>query len=148
MNKERTGWRDEAISGRHRTWGIACPATDLDFVLVERYFNDPVAIVEYKNEHISKTISFTDGNIVSLRKLSDKASLPFFVVVYKDTFASFGVAPANEIAKSILQLTGSVCKAMSEKEYVELMYKIRGEPLPYDIAKSLFYSSNNSTSSL
>ena len=137
MNVERTGWRDEGISRRHRTWGIGCPATDLDFVLVERQFNDPVSLVEYKNEHVKKPISFNDGNIVSIRKLSDMAGLPFFVVVYKDHFEKFIVAPVNAIAKHIMQLTGSICKAMSESEYVKLLYQLRGQLMPDDVAKRL-----------
>ena len=35
VRKERTGWRDEEISRRHRLWGVSCAATDIDFLLVE-----------------------------------------------------------------------------------------------------------------
>lgn len=31
--QERTGWRDEEISARHRIWGVNCPAVDLDFLM-------------------------------------------------------------------------------------------------------------------
>ena len=52
--KERTGWRDERISQRHRLWGVECQAIDLDFLLVEyrSEYDDirPVAIIEYKHE--------------------------------------------------------------------------------------------------
>jgi len=30
---ERTGFRDEALSRRHREWGINCPAVDVDWLL-------------------------------------------------------------------------------------------------------------------
>lgn len=32
---ERTGWRDENLSRRHREWGFHCPAVDLGFLLIE-----------------------------------------------------------------------------------------------------------------
>ena len=32
---EWSGWRDQELSRRHQRWGFACPAVDLDFVLVE-----------------------------------------------------------------------------------------------------------------
>ena len=51
VKKERSGWRDEGISRRHRLWGVSCSATDIDFLLVEYIYNTPKAIIEYKNEH-------------------------------------------------------------------------------------------------
>ncbi len=36
VRQERTGWRDEKISQRHREWGYNCPAVDLDFEVVDR----------------------------------------------------------------------------------------------------------------
>ena len=47
VRNERTGWRDEGISRRHRLWGVTCAATDIDFLLVEQNYNTPRAIVEW-----------------------------------------------------------------------------------------------------
>ena len=49
--QERTGWRDEGISRRHRTWGVALTAVDLDFMLVEYTDGKATALIEYKSEH-------------------------------------------------------------------------------------------------
>jgi hypothetical protein len=35
VRPERTRWRDEALSARHRKWGFHCPAVDLDLILCE-----------------------------------------------------------------------------------------------------------------
>ena len=48
VKKERNGWRDEAISLRHRLWGWDCPCVDIDFLLIEFDKSLPVALVEYK----------------------------------------------------------------------------------------------------
>ena len=50
VRAERTGWRDQALSDRHREWGFNCPSVDLDFLMVEYNIGLPVALVEYKNE--------------------------------------------------------------------------------------------------
>ena len=34
VRPERTGWRDEKLSQRHRMWGWDCPAVDIDFLLL------------------------------------------------------------------------------------------------------------------
>jgi hypothetical protein len=61
--EERTGWRDEELSLRHRLyWGRDCPAVDVDFMLsdapemfddnfrlVEYYHSKPKALIEYKH---------------------------------------------------------------------------------------------------
>ena len=49
VRQERTGWRDQAISLRHRTWGFNCPGVDFDFLMLEYSTGKPVAVVEYKH---------------------------------------------------------------------------------------------------
>ena len=49
-SKERTGWRDQALSERHRAWGWDCPALDMDFVMIEYDNGKATALVEYKHE--------------------------------------------------------------------------------------------------
>lgn len=134
-NIERTGWRDEGISRHHREWGVACPATDLDFVLVERKYNNPVALIEYKNQH-SRPVSLEDGNILCIKQLGDKANLPVFVVKYSDNFYFYGVLPINSISQ--IMITQSFC-IMNEQQYVNWLYQLRGEGLP--ISMSLYTGS-------
>jgi len=45
---ERTQWRDQKLSERHRAWGFNCPAIDIDFLMVEFHTGKPVAIIDYK----------------------------------------------------------------------------------------------------
>ena len=47
VRQERTGWRDEALSKRHRDWGWDCPAIDIDFLMIEYDKGKSVALVEY-----------------------------------------------------------------------------------------------------
>ena len=35
--RERTGWRDEEISRRHRLYGVSCPMIDIDFLVSENH---------------------------------------------------------------------------------------------------------------
>lgn len=41
---ERTGWRDMAISQRHRLYGYDCPMFDIDFMCVEYDKSMPVCL--------------------------------------------------------------------------------------------------------
>ena len=50
VKQERTNWRDEALSQRHRQWGWNCPGLDLDFVFLEYDKGRAVAVVEYKTK--------------------------------------------------------------------------------------------------
>jgi hypothetical protein len=45
VKKERSGWRDLELSGRHRRWGWDCPAVDLDFLFLEYDKGKAVALV-------------------------------------------------------------------------------------------------------
>lgn len=131
MNKERTNWRDENISKRHRCWGVQCPANDIDFVLIERKYNNPVALTEYKNEHCNR-VNLNDGSIIALSKLGTMAGIPCFLIIYKDNFSAFAVCPINDMAKNMLQLTGSKYIAMTERDYVGFMYKIRNDTMDWN----------------
>ena len=126
---ERTGWRDQALSERHRNWGWDCPAVDLDFLLLEYDNARAVAIVEYKFESAptqrTAHLSSSYEAIVELGT-NHKRSLPVFGVRYADGFSWFIVTALNESAKRHL---GELQKRMSEYEYVAFLYKIRGQTL-------------------
>ena len=51
VRRERSGWRDEWISKRHRLWGFDCPAVDIDFLMLEYDRSVPCALIEYKEQH-------------------------------------------------------------------------------------------------
>lgn len=133
VRAERTGWRDEKLSARHREWGFDCPAMDIDFLLVEYDQRKPIALVEYKHE-AAKPQRKSDVGYQVVSKLATDAGLPFFACRYSDCLTSYTVVPINEIAKGIIgQVDG-----MSEKEWVHFLYYLRGRHLP----EKLFDSQN------
>lgn len=121
VRKERTGWRDEALSARHREWGWDCPAIDIDFLMVEYDLGNPVAIVEYKNEHAAPQKA-SHPSYRAIIKLGDLAGRPVFAVRYADDFSWFLVVPLNGVAKNFMPDR----QKMSEQEWVSLLYRLRG----------------------
>ncbi len=132
VKPERSGWRDERISRRHRTCGVACPATDIDFLLVETAGAEPKAIIEYKHERadLNYGVSY---QYVALRKLAFNARLPFFVVQYADDFSWFKVYSMNDLAKNYVYDS----KSMSELEFVKLLYLLRNKEMPQEVVEAL-----------
>ena len=122
---ERTGWRDKDISLRHRLWGVEIQATDIDWLVTE-YRNEygvirPVAIVEYKHENAAH-FNLTCPQYQVLDKLATRADLPFFVVRYNLEFDPLLITPANGWAQTKFDAP----RQMSEIEYVDFMYRLRG----------------------
>ena len=74
--QERSGWRDEGISLRHRKWGWDCPAVDIDFLLIEYDHGKAIALVEYKNEHAPRQRGATSASHRAIADLASKAGLP------------------------------------------------------------------------
>lgn len=117
---ERTGWRDQAISERHRLWGVHCTAVDLDLVLVEYHLARPVALVEYK--HRRARFEPEHANYRALRDLADRSGLPFVVAFYWPETWSFRVHPMNDIA---LRHFEPGVQLFTEREFVERLYRMR-----------------------
>ena len=117
---ERTGWRDEAISKRHRGWGFNCPAVDLDFLMVEYNLGKPVALVEYK--YVTARIPNVDHPTYSaLDALANASGIPFFIAVYNKNPWWFRITAVNENAHQIF----SKNEILSEYDYVRKLYQIR-----------------------
>lgn len=128
VRQERTGWRDEALSERHRIWGYDLPAVDLDFILDEYDSGDPYGLVEYKNEHAAPQ-DYSHPSYLALIRLGTRARLPVFCARYKDDFSEWIVTPLNEYAEVFLpkEIT------MNEREWVTLLYQLRGRNTPPEI---------------
>lgn len=131
---ERTGWRDMAISQRHRMWGFNCPAADIDFLLIEYSAGKAKALIEYKHE--GARINFEEDNVgmhpksySALCDLANRANLPFFIIRYAENFRFWQVIPYNSYAKVWLAKE----EVMTEKEYVTFLYKLRGSEIPREI---------------
>lgn len=129
VREERSGWRDLALSQRHRRWGWDCPAVDLDFLFLEYDKGKAVALVEYKHENAAPQYP-THPTYQAMIDLGTKAGIPVFACRYAHDFSSFTVVPLNNIAQVLLIERTT----MTEKEWVTFLYHIRG----YSVPESLF----------
>ena len=130
--EERTGWRDAGLSARHRSWGWDCPAVDIDVLLVEYDLGKPIALIEYKNEHATPQQK-THPSFNALIELGNRASIPVFACRYKDDFSNFRVIPLNDFSKEYVPKRIT----LTELEYVNLLYKLRGRKMPEELSKKL-----------
>lgn len=133
VRKERTNWRDNEISERHRQWGFNCPGVDLDFVMLEYNHGVPVAVVEYKHKN-AREPKLDHPTYSALRHLADNQSggaLPFLVVFYCPEEWWFRVIPANERAREIYAhtMTNGYSCTMTEQRFVHSLYYMRGVKL-------------------
>ncbi len=119
---ERTGWRDERISLRHRLfWGCNCPAVDIDFLVAEYNVGEPVALVEYKHEATKKPLELEHPTYRALRSLCERAGLPFMVVYYRVDPWRFLVLPVNDRAQALYRGP----RSLSEQRFVKSLYILR-----------------------
>ena len=126
VRKERTHWRDERLSERHRTWGWDCPVTGIDFLLLEYNNSAPSALVEYKHERATPQY-VTNSSIKALSALGTQAEIPFFVCRYADDFSWWKAVPLNVFACVFVPVERrGQSKEMTEDEWVTLLYEIRG----------------------
>ena len=131
---ERMGFRDMDISNRHRLWGWACPAVDIDFLMCEYNFNQPAGIIEYKHHNIG-SINENNSSYKVIKNLCDQRinPIPFFVVLYWRDVWAFRVIPMNGKAETFVNQPTT----MTEYDYVSLLYKIRRNVVKEEIADKL-----------
>lgn len=132
VRQERSSWRDEKLSERHRHWGWNCPALDIDFLMLEYDAGQPSALVEYKNEHAALQYP-THPSYQALIELGDRAGIPVIACRYADDFKWWRVIPLNQKAKEFVPER----KEVTEKEFVTLLYKLRGRDIPQKIVDGL-----------
>jgi len=130
--KERTGWRDQRISQRHRMWGYDCPALDLDFLVLEYDRGVPSALVEFKHED-APPLRLEHPSLQAASALSTCAGIPFFLVRYTDDFSWFHVTPGNDRAIEYVPAPVHV----TELEWIKLLYRCRGRDVPEELATRL-----------
>lgn len=145
---ESTSWRDEHLSVRHRTWGDATPATDLDWIVIEYDFRVPVALIDYKLGLNYESLHHERFNLAIVATLAtgytgpkhvgpktDKG-LPFFVVSYRHDPWQFKIHPHNEAAREILpKETWNLI--LEEERYVRFLYWLRGRVAPDEIIQNI-----------
>lgn len=130
--QERTYWRDERLSQRHRQWGLGLPAIDLDFILLEYDRGKPTALIEYKSELAAPQFP-THPSYLALSVIGDAAQIPVFVVRYTMNFTSWKVISINEVAKRMQPDRIE----MTEREYITFLYQLRGLKPSTEIFKLL-----------
>lgn len=129
--EERSAWRDEALSRRHRRWGLNCPAVDVDFLLIEYDKSQPVAIVDYK--HASNTSWTGDtANLSALGNLcgTDGSQLPFFVTEYIPESWRFSIKPMNSAGLDLASDLAMPSGWISERDWVRYLYVLRERQPP------------------
>jgi len=141
---ERSGWRDEEISRRHRLWGGDCPAVDIDFPLAEFHLGLPVALIEYKHFR-AKVPDLRHATYRALRALADKYNngndanynegpLPFLVVFYRPDVWAYRVIPVNDAARLYF---ADPYEVVTELEYVKRIYDMRSLVLSKGLMRRL-----------
>lgn len=129
---ERTGWRDEKISARHRMWGFNCPAVDLDFLMVEYNLGKPVGLVEYKHEGAAMP-SILHPTYRAITELANLASLPFIIAFYNNIEWWFKVTPVNDRAKTLFAEQSE----FTEREFVSTLYDLRNLVVEIEVLQRL-----------
>lgn len=139
---ERTHWRDQKLSERHRAWGFNCPAIDIDFLMVEFHAGKPVAIIDYKR-YTGSIKNLNQKSIDAISTLANNSNIPFFVVFYWDDVWAFRITAINNIAKNTLQQYKiDENKILTEQQYVYFLYKLRNIKLTKE-EEELIKSLNN-----
>lgn len=140
---ERSNWRDQWISKRHRDFGWNAPFTDIDFMGFEYDNCVPVALIEYKHFHADiklsgspiKTQKYTADN---LRLPDGSFGIPFFVVAYYPDHHNYHVIPMNDAAKALPHC--DVAKTWTERNFVRLLYFLRKKNCPQEILNEMWNS--------
>lgn len=134
VREERTRWRDEALSARHRDWGWNCPAVDLDFLMVEYNHAVPVALVDYKAGPWDRSAK---GGLQAIANLGDAAGIPAFVVRYWSNIWAFRAYPLNKLARNSLK---GEHEDFTEFEWVSRLADLRGYSVEYDMREEVLRS--------
>lgn len=140
--KERSGWRDQWISNRHRDFGWAL-CVDVDFLGIEYDYGVPVCLIEYKHFHADIKLSSSQMKAQkymadNLRMPDGSFGMPFFVVAYYPEHHNYHVIPMNDAAKAIPNC--SVAKTWSERNFVKLLYWMRKKNCPQEILDQMWTS--------
>ena len=134
MNEEQLGWRDARISQRHRLWGV-CPATDLDFPLLEYSNSRPVALIEYK--HRSFRADLNHPSLLALGTLASNSRIPAWVVEYDPDTWKFKLHDLNAEALDYMEAHKETFRRLSEEQFVAVLHELRGMPVPQDVLERL-----------
>lgn len=137
---ERSGKRNLTYNKRHRLYGKKLIMEDIDCIEYDYHTDEAVAVIETKFG-ANKTVDFNDRQVKRQIKLADKLNVPFFINQYyllderkqlmvpeqldvDPSHVQYFLIPGNRLSYKFI----SEPSCMTEREYVELLYKLRGEP--------------------
>ena len=136
MKEEQLGWRDARISQRHRTWGSAVPAVDLDhFVLLEYSRSRPAALIEYK--HRSFRADLDHPSLLALGVLASNSRIPAWIAEYDPDNWTFKLHELNTEALEYMEAQPHMFRRLSEEQFIFLLHDLRGVTVPQDVLKHL-----------
>jgi hypothetical protein len=132
VKQENTGWRDAALSARHRKWGWDLPTVDVDFLMIQYDKAEPIALVEYKLETAPEQHS-KHPSYRAIIKLGTNAGILVFVVRYAKDLTWFKLTALNRKAREHIPKTITY----TELEYVTFLYRLSNRAIPDDVKRAL-----------
>jgi hypothetical protein len=137
---ERSGWRDQEISQRHRNWGFHCPSVDLDFLLLEYYFGQPIALVDYKHHqhHEGRNVNYRHPSYMAMGRMYDEQGkqIPLFICRYWPESWAVESLAVNDAAQALSKRPGEWVP-MSECDWVTGLYRIRNRVIEAGVIANL-----------
>lgn len=109
---------DVAIKDRHRLWGFDVPAADIDWLVTEYCYRKAKALNEYKHAE-AKRENTLGANLDSMVDLARSARKHAYMTRWQSE-------PHWAFEVHSLQPGDRRVRRMSERQYVEFMYQIRG----------------------
>jgi hypothetical protein len=132
---ERTGWRDQELSERHRLYGPSCCLMDLDCLWIEYDALQERAIIEYKAHHVSSESASTSASAIVVQSVAAKCSIPAWIAYYNlrcDRW-QYRIVPLNQMA---VALFGGK-HYLTEAAYVAKLYEVRNRAVPESVLHAL-----------
>lgn len=119
----------DPVSDRHRLWGAACLATDIDLILLEfAPGGRPVAVIDYKLGLKRKLADSEAQVLATIADFASRADLPGFAVKYGTDPWRFRVYPMTPLSQGVYRHGRG--DLITEREYVRFLYELRGLELP------------------
>lgn len=140
---ERSGWRDQELSARHRMWGWDNPMVDVDWLVIEYDNARAVALIDYKESGSPRVGDPKDHSTRAFAGVASDARRPAFTVRYHrpgehwpEKGWEFFVIPLNDLAREAMPHT----PRLDEVSFVTWLYALRGRDLPEDVRERILLS--------
>lgn len=134
-----SGWRDARLTEWHGDYGFLAPAPGITLPMIEYDRGVPVGIVSYTRRDVDLPsggpVAKAYGALSNLTaELAVKGVLPFLTAVYDPATWAFQVRAHNAAGAALLPSDGTGWRALTEIEFVAVLYRMRSRHLP-DLSK-------------